>query len=477
MKRPAILMLAASLAACTAPDIPVRGAATDPVRLGLTDTGAGPVLSDRWWTALGDPQLDRIVDEALAGSPTLDAALARVQRAESLVRASGVATEPQASFGAQAQAIRLSGRYTIPPPIAGSTRTIGQAVANLQWTLDLFGRYRSAVRQARDEAAAARLDVAAARLALAGSVAAAYLDLARAERQLVIARRAVSTREGAVRLTQVQVRNGLAADLDARAGDVLVAEARQAVVRASARREVAVHALAALAGRGQDYYAGIGPARLRFDAAQPLPMALPTRLPADLLDRRPDLAAARLRIAAAEQGRTAAIRAWKPDVNLLGLAGFQAVGIDNLFSPDALTGGPGIGLNLPLLDGGRRRADLETAVAQRNAAVADFNDRALAAVRDTSDAITRIRAADADRVAQRDALRALSDVGRLNNVRVASGLSSRLDLVDNDVRLLAAEQNLTDLGADALLARVQLIQALGGGFVPDPQLPSPETRP
>jgi len=467
------LLLASALAACTAPDVPVRGIATDPVRLGLAGAPAGPVIADRWWTALGDPQLDRIVDEALAGNPSLDAALARVARAESVVRASGVATEPQAALATQAQVIRLSGRYTIPPPIAGSTRTIGQAVANLQWTLDLFGRYRSAVRQARDEATAARLDVAAARLALAGSVASAYLDLARAEQQAGVAARALRTREGAVRLTQVQVRNGLAAKLDARAGDVLVAEARQAVVRARARRDVAVHALAALAGRGQDYYASIGPARLRFDAALPLP----DRLPADLLDRRPDLAAARTRIAAAEQGRTAAIRAWKPDVNLLGLVGFQAVGIDNLFSPDALTGGPGIGLNLPLLDGGRRRADLESAVAQRNAAVADYNNRALAAVRDTADAITRIRAADADRVAQRDTLAALTDVGRLNNVRVNSGLSSRLDLVDNDVRLLAAEQNLADIGADALLARVQLVQALGGGFLPEPQIPAPETRP
>jgi len=469
----ATALLLGALSACAAPDVPVRGAAADPARLGLAGAPAAAPIADRWWTALGDPQLNRIVDEALAGNPSLDAALARVARAESLVRASGVATGPQLAVGAQAQAIRLSGRYTIPPPIAGSTRTIGQAVANLQWTLDLFGRYRSAVRQARDEAAAAQLDVAAARLALAGSVASAYLDLARAEQQLAIAQRAVSTREGAVRLTQVQVRNGLAARLDARAGDVLVAEARQAVVRAGARREAAVHALAALAGRGQDYYAGIGPARLRFDAALPLP----NRLPADLLDRRPDLAAARTRIAAAEQGRTAAIRAWKPDVNLLGLAGFQAVGIDNLFSPDALTGGPGIGLNLPLLDGGRRRADLETAVALRNAAVADYNDRALSAVREAADAITRIRATDADRTAQRDALAALTDVGRLNNVRVSSGLSSRLDLVDNDVRLLAAEQNLADLRADALLARVQLVQALGGGFTPTPIPPVAEFRP
>jgi len=462
-------VLAAVLSACTAPQAPARIESAGAASLGLAAGAPAPAIPDRWWAQLGDPGLTRVVDDALVGSPTLDAALARVAQAQAIIRARDAADRPDVSLGAQAQALRLSGRYTIPPPFAGSFRSIGQGTANLQWTLDLFGRYRAAVRQARAEADAAALDVAAARLALAGAVAAAWLDLARAEAQGLAAERSLTTRQDAQRLTRVQVRQGLAAELDLRANDVLVAEARQAGVRAAARREAAVHALAALAGRGADYYPTIGHARLNYAAALPLPAALP----ADLLERRPDLAAARARVEGGAQGVTAARRAWLPDVNLLGSFGLQAVGLGNLFTADALTGGPGAGLNLPLIDGGRRRADLEAARALRDAALADFNARAVTAVRETADALTRVRAADADAARQREALGALREVDRLNGVRVASGLSSRLDLVDNDVRLLSAELDLADLSADALLARVQLVQALGGGFTPIPSAPEP----
>jgi len=458
-----VLLASAGLSACAAPDGRTRVVLTAPDALGLASASAAATLPDRWWEALGDPQLDRVVDDALANNPTLDTALARVARAEAEVGARRAVAAPQATLDAQAQALRLSGRYTIPPPFAGSTTTIGQAAGNLRWSLDLFGRYRSAVRQAGREADAARLDARAARLAIASSVVQSYAEMARAERQVAVAARALATREGARRLTRVQVRQGLAARLDLAAGDVLVADARRASVAAAAAREAAVHALAALAGRGGDYYASLGPARLVPAAA----LRLPAALPADLLLRRPDLAAARARVEAADQGRTAARRAWMPDIDLIGLAGFQAVGLARLFTPDALTGGPGIGLSLPILDGGRRRAGLAAAVAVRDAAAADYNARAVAAVREAADALTRLRAAETERARADDARRALAEVGRLNGVRVASGLSSRLDLVDNDVRLLAAEQALADLDADALVQRVRLVEALGGGFRPD----------
>jgi len=187
-------------------------------------------------------------------------------------------------------------------------------------------------------------------------------------------------------------------------------------------------------------------------------------VPADLLARRADIAAAQARIEVAAAGRQVARKAFYPNVNLAALAGFQAVGLGNLFSLDAGTVGVGPALHLPIFDNGRLKADLAGATAALDLATADYNDRVIGAVREAGDAVARIGALDADRQRQREVVRGYAETGRLNAIRVSSGLDSRLDLVDNDVRTLAAEQADADLAADAAQQRVQLVLAMGGGY-------------
>jgi NodT family efflux transporter outer membrane factor (OMF) lipoprotein len=450
------------LAGCAAPATRQAVKPVAPATLGLADAAPAPEIAADWWRAFGDPQLDRLIADAVAGNPTLDAGLARVAQARSVLSTRRAETGPTATLDAQAQVARLSGRYTIPPPFAGSTRFIGTGLANLDWNLDLFGRQRSVIRGAQATAQATALDLAAARLAIAGSVAQAYLDLARAEAQAAIARSTIAAREGSLRLVDVRIRNRLASQLDRQAAATLVAQARQALVRADGDAVLAKNALAALAGRGVDYAAGIAPTALRLDAGLPLP----ARVPADLLARRADIAAAEARVDAASEGRKAARRAWYPDVNLAGMIGLQAIGIGNLLTPDAGTAGVGPALRLPLFDGGQRRANLAGAVAAVDLAVADYNDRVIGAVREAADGIAQVTALDADRARQREVVQGLRETGRLNAVRVRSGLSSRLDLVDNDVRTLDAEQADAALAIAAAEARVRLVLALGGGFAP-----------
>ena len=452
------LPLAALVAGCAVPAARPAPETVAPAALGLA--GPSVAVADDWWRGFGDPQLDRLVADAVAGNPSLDAAIARVTQAEAVLSSRRADTAPNATLDAQGQVARLSGRYTIPPPFGGSTRFVGTGLANLGWNLDLFGRQRSAIRAARASAAAASLDVAAARLALAGSVTTTYLDLARAEAQARIARATIDARAGSLRLVDVRIRNRLASRLDRQAAETLLAQARQALVRAEAGAVLAKNALAALAGRGVDYPATIGATALRLDGG----LVLPAQVPADLLARRADIAAAQARIAAAGQAREGARRAWYPNVNLAALAGFQAVGIGNLFSLDAGTVGAGPALSLPLFDGGRRRAELAGADAALDLAVADYDGRVVGAVREAADGIAQVGAIAADRVRQQEVLRGFRETGRLNAVRVSSGLDSRLDLVDNDVRTLAAEQTDADLAIDAAQARVRLAVALGGGF-------------
>lgn len=455
------LAIALLLAGCAAP---ATRQAVSPVAasdLGLTSPAA-PVAAD-WWRGFGDPQLDRLVAEAVAGNPSLDAALARVAQAEAVLATRRADNGPDVTLDAQPQVSRLSGRYTIPPPYAGSTRFVGTALANLNWNLDLFGRQRAAIAGARASTRAAALDLSAARLALSGAVVQTYLDLVRAEAQARVAARTIATRKRSSRLVNARVRNRLASNLDAQATATLLAQARQALVRAEGAQVLAKNALAALAGRGIDRAAAIAPTTLRLDAVLPLP----AQVPADLLARRADIAAARMRIDAAAAGKQVARRAYYPDVNLAALAGVQAIGVGNLFSTDAGTVGAGPALHLPLFDNGRRRADLSGATAALDLATADYNDRVVGAVREAADAIARIGALRADRARQREVARGYAETGRLNAIRVSSGLDSRLGLVDNDVRVLQAAQDDADLAVDEAQQRVALALALGGGFTQD----------
>lgn len=455
------LLAASALGGCAVPHDPPAVTPIAPATLGLSGPAA-PAIADRWWAGFGDAQLDRLVGDATAGNPRLDTALARIAQARAVLSSRTADNGPDLTLDGSAQVARLSGRYTIPPPFAGSVRFVGQAQANLNWNLDLFGRQKAAIEGARASAQAAALDLAAARLAITGSVVQTYIDLARAEAEAAIARRTIATRQESLRLVNVRIRNRLASNLQAVAAQTLLAQAQTALVRAEGARALATNALAALAGRGPDYAATIRPATLTFDAALPVP----TQVPADLLARRPDIAAGLARIDAAAAGRQVARRAFYPNVNLAALAGFQAVGLGNLLSLDAGTVGAGPAIHLPVFDNGRLKADLAGATAALDLATADYNERVIGAVREAADAIALVGNLAQQRARTAEVVRGFGETNRLNAIRVSSGLDSKLDLVDNDVRLLDAQLAQANLAAEAARQRVALVLALGGGFSP-----------
>ncbi|WP_294199622.1 efflux transporter outer membrane subunit, partial [uncultured Sphingomonas sp.] len=434
MKRFALLT-GLLLAGCSVPQAHPSVTPKAPETLGLGQAQA-PLVAADWWRGLGDPQLDRIVSDALAGSPSLDIALARLRQAESVLASRRADNGPSATLDAQEQYNRFSGRYIIPPPYAGTMQWLGQAQANLNWTIDLFGRQAAAIDAARASTRAAALDVTAARLALAGSVAQTYVELARAERQAAIARQTIDTRTRSLGLVQTRIRHQLASQIDAAGAQTLLAQARVALARAEAQAALSRNALAALAGRGLDYPATIAPTHIAFDAALPIPATVP----ADLLSRRPDIAASLARIDAAAKGQEVARKAFLPNVNLMAFAGLQAVGLGNLFTADAGTIGAGPALHLPIFDSGRLRAGLAGATAALDLATADYNNRIVGAVREAADAVTRSRTLATERARQAEVVRGLSETRRLNAIRVSSGLQSQLGLIDPDIRQLEADQ-------------------------------------
>ncbi|MBL6853753.1 MAG: efflux transporter outer membrane subunit [Alphaproteobacteria bacterium] len=457
----AVLLIGTSLAGCvstpstTPSEVPLK-----PETLGLS-TAPSPQIADRWWTAFGDPQLNDLVDKALAGSPTLAAAMARVRAAQSDLSASRAATYPQVTFDGNEVRERLSKNYIIPPPFGGSTRWVGTLAANLSWSLDVFGKQQAQVDRAKATAHAAALDAAAARLMLAGNVTQAYIALDRAYLLRDVAQETVKRQESVFNLTAGRVKAGLDVTQSEEQSRSLLATAREDLIRAESVRELAVHQIALLIGRGADAY----------DVARPhlneVALQLPAVLPADLLARRADIAAAQARIEAATQGREMARKAYYPDINLIALAGTAALGLGPLFSASSLQYGAGAAIHLPIFDAGRLDAELAHSTADLDQSVADYNETVLTAVKQTADALTEIRTLQDLAAEQRTALAAAQSSFNLATGRYRSGLSPQTNVLDAQSLLIAAHRQSATLDADTASARVSLLMALGGGFMPE----------
>lgn len=452
------LLTALLLAGCTVPDEPVALKPLQAADVGLGDMRA-PAIAGDWWQAFGDPQLDRIVADALAGNPQLDLALARVRASQARVATAHSGRLPQAAVDGSVQLQRLSKAYIIPPPYGGSTKWMGDVQAGLGWNVDFWGRQAAAIDMAEAEAGAVLVDREAARLAISGAVVQTYVELARAEQQAKMAVLLVERHREFADLMRVRVDSDLESDAAVRLADARLASARQLQLRAQALESLLRHALALLAGQGADYHDRILATSLKLDA---LPN-LPRTLPADLLSRRPDILGARLRIRSASAGRQVARRAFYPNVNLLGLVGLQALGIDNLFGGDAVTAGAGAAIHLPIFEGGRLKAGYAAATAGVDAAIASYNQLVLEAVRETADTLRETERLAADVGQQSRAIAALRDVRNFSTARHAAGLDTRLDIIRADMELLASRQQMIDLQADQAVARVRLLLALGGG--------------
>lgn len=455
----ASLSLVALLAACAPQGIAPRETELPAASLGLGDEAA-PAVPPRWWTVFGDAGLDRLMDEALAGNPELAVAIARLRAAKAGVEAADAQLFPQADFDAQEARLHISGRYIYPPPYAGTDRWIGTLGADLSWNIDFWGREQAQLDKAKDLRIAAALDAAAARLALTSALVEAYIELDRADKLADIAAETERDRADTLALTERRLHDGLDSEVERQEALALLSQAREERVRADSARDIVVHEIAELIGRGADAYPAIPKPRLALDAA----LALPHALPADLLSRRPDVLAAKARVDAAVEGRAAARAAFYPDIDLLATAGWAAIGISPLLHASSEQYGGGPAVHLPIFDAGALRAQYAGATAALDVAVADYNASLTGAVRQVSDALTRIRALDGERGQHRDMLAAAEKGYRLAEVRYRAGLADQLTVLNAESVVFGAREGEVSLAADSAVQRVALIVASGGGF-------------
>ena len=460
MKRAfAALPLVALLAACVPDGILPQQTEVQGDTLGL-GTEPAPQIETGWWTGLGDPQLDRLMADALANNPSLGEALARLRAAKAGMEEANAQLYPQVNFNAQDEYTRFSNKYIIPPPFGGTFRWYGTIEGDLSWSIDFWGKQAAALAQAKSLQTAAHLDHDAARLAVSGAVVQTYVNLDRAYKLADIAAQTEQDRANTVTLTKRRVTDGIDSQVEEQEAEALLAQARQARVAADSERDIMVHALAALIGRGADAYSGIKRPSLQLDAALPLP----TALPADLLARRPDVLAAQARVDAALSGRKVAKAAFYPNVDLLASAGWAAIGLGPLFKPESAQYGAGPAVHLPLFDAGQLRAQYAGAVADIDYSVADYNGTVTNAVKETADALTQIRSIQNQRIEHEHELVAAENAYRLAQTRYRTGLSNQISLLQVEDTVFDARNGEVSLACDSAIQRVTLLLAVGGDF-------------
>lgn len=414
-----------------------------------------------WWTALGDPQLDALIEEALAGTPGLAAADARTRQAIARAGLADAARQPTVGASAQISGLQIP-ESVAPDPIGGDFSTVGLLSLKLAYSPDLWGGKRAAWQSALGQARAAEVEAQATRLALSANIAHAYIALAQAFQTRDAAEAEQARAQGLLELARQRIAAGLDTRLPLRQSEGSVASARQQQQAAQQQIDASRTAIAALLGKGPDRGLAVAEPAL-LDAPPP---RLPAVLPSELLGHRADVVAARWQVEAAAHGIQASRAAFYPSVNLSALVGLAAGNLSDLFSSDALLLQGGPALSLPIFDGGRLRNQLAGSNAAYDLAVAQYNQRLVDALREVVDALQAARSLDArigSASQSREAARAAAHIARS---RYANGIGTRIDVLTAEQPLLQLDQLLAALRAQRLGAMVDLDRALGGGLTP-----------
>jgi NodT family efflux transporter outer membrane factor (OMF) lipoprotein len=460
------LVASAVLAGCAssrglAPQADLRDANALAAQRSLAGTAVSPAAwpDADWWKGFGDGQLAALMDEALAGSPTLGVAAARARKALATANASQASLWPKVNGGGS------STRALLPEALAalggGNWTTFNQIQATLSWDLDLWGKNRAAYESAVGAARAAEIDVHAARLALSTSIAQAYVQLQRDHLQLDVAQATLEEREHILALTRDRRAAGLDSQVEVRQAEATLHVSRLQITQLHERIALARNQIAALLGAGPDR----GLAIARPEARALVPVALPSALPAQLLGRRPDLVAQRWRVEAASRDIAAAKAQFYPDVNLLALAGFQSVGSASLLTAANRLMGASAGISFPIFDGGRLRANLAGRDADYDIAVEQYNQVLADALREVVDQIASLRSLADQRSEQAAALATLQEAYDLALLRYREGLGNYLQVLSAEQPLLDQRSQGADLRARELELSINLIRALGGGVL------------
>ena len=414
-----------------------------------------------WWNRYRDPQLSRLMDEALAASPDLEAAAARMRTAQGFAQRAGAALKPTLDAFAQPELAKQSQNQSIPAAaIPDGWNSSGSAGLSLSLDLDLWGKNRAAFKASNKDADAAEFEVHEAELQLTTAIASTYAELASLHAQSDCLKSALDLRMETAKLVARRFKIGLDTLAEVKQAEARVSQASADLEATDEAIGLTRNALAALLGAGPDRGLSIDRPQIAALQAQGVPEDAST----NLIGRRPDVAAARARVEAAAERIKEARAAFYPSINLTALIGFQAFGLGNLFSGGSQFGSVTPAVSLPLFHGGALRGQYRGRRGQYDEAVALYDRQVIEALHETADAVTSQKKLVSRLAQSRSALADFEEANRLARKRYEHGLSTYLDVLSAEEGVIGARLDVAQLETRSFALDVALIRALGGGF-------------
>lgn len=461
-----LLAIALSLGACTLgpdyqrPDVPIA-AEFKQAEGWKVAAPADALQRGEWWTLYGDAELNALVGRLNVSNQNLAAAEAQYRQARALVR--GARSQQFPTLGGSAGVTRAgqggSGGSTVQSQAGGSgvNRTYSVGL-DASWELDIWGRLRRNLEANQANMQASAADLAAVRLSLQSELVQTYLRLRVMDEQQQLLDQTVDAFARSLRLTENQYRAGIVPKSDATQALTQLRSTEAQAIDLRWQRAQLEHAIAVLVG--------VPPSELDIDERSDIPAlpAVPLALPSQLLERRPDIAAAERQVSAANAQIGVAEAAWYPDLTLSASGGYRNSSFGDLVSVPNRFWSLGPQLAMTLLDFGGRRASLEQAEASYDQTVANYRQTVLNSFREVEDNLVQLRVLAEEAVVQQQALEAAQESLRLIENQYRAGTVDFLSVATVQTTALNNERtNLTLLG-DRLVASVQLIAALGGGW-------------
>jgi NodT family efflux transporter outer membrane factor (OMF) lipoprotein len=409
-----------------------------------------------WWERFGDTQLNELLPQVEVNNQNLKSTVARYNQAAALVQSARAAYFPTVNLnGSSTRSRNATAGITQPSPTTNNSVSASVSA----WELDLWGRIRNTVDANELSAQASVADIENLKLSLQAQLATSYLALRVADEQIALLKRTVDDYQKALDLTQNRYKAGVAAKSDVSQAETQLKSTQAQALDAGIARAQYEHAIAVLIGKAPaDFAIAVQPMAARMPQ-------VPLTAPSELLERRPDVAAAERRIASANSSMGAAQAALFPSLTLGAQVGFrQANSWANLLTVPNRFWSVGPALAFTLFDGGAKRAQIAQAEAVYDQNVADYRQAVLTAFQDVEDNLVSMRVLEEEAVVQADAVRAANESLDHVYAQYKSGVVGYLNVITAQATAYSNRRTELDLQNRRFAASVGLIKALGGGF-------------
>jgi multidrug efflux system outer membrane protein len=415
----------------------------------------------QWWTIFGDAELNQYESQAITANQTIEIARAQLEQA----RASACITQsglfPQLTGGVSAQRSRNSANQPTSsgiPLARPSTQNNVVIPFNLSWEADVFGGTRRNVESSKALYQASAANLENVRLVVTSELAADYFALRELDAEIAVLDSAVQNQQKALKLVRNRHDGGIASGLDLAQQETLVNSTQTQATLLRRQRAQFEHAIASLVGVPASNF-NVPQRPLTGDAP-----VIPTGMPSDVLERRPDVAQAERQMASQNAQIGVARSAYFPSIGIFGSGGFQSSDLANLVSAPSALWAVGANVTEIILSGGKRRAQLDFAKAGYGGSVANYRQTVLTAFQEAEDGISGLNVLAQAAQSQQQAVEAAQRALNIANDRYVGGLVSYLEVVTAEQTLLDNQRLATQILGQRLAVSVSLVKALGGGW-------------